>query len=444
MMMTLQKAKQIARNYRKQNDHARALLIYERILATVPLANEIRLRIADLFLEMHAESAAIGLYRAVAFHTLQSGHPLLALSAIRTLKNLQSPIEDVEALLVSNYSLGSPHLARFAIKPAPVSPSTLLEIPELSQSVSVESAAIQAGRLAMDFSVFVRYQEQFHPIPFLSELGPESLLAVTHSLRTLQVDDKETVVNQGALGDSLFLVASGELKVFTTSPQGENKDIARVFENTLLGEMALITGQPRMASVVAVGEADVIEVRKETLEQAIHEVPAVRESLDRFSRERLIKNLMQTSPIFSLFDKSQQSVLLRSFEGHEVDAGTEIIREGERGRGLYLIAAGRCDVFSQASGYPVCLASLGVGELFGEMSVVTDQPTTATVRAMTRTTLLFLARVYVERLGQEIPQIQSYFEQLAVTRARDNSMRLMCGPLPHEVVEVDMSDVISV
>lgn len=445
MTMTLRQAKTKARNFLRQGNPAQALLTYEHILTTMPLATEIRLRIADVLVEIDAVPTAIEVFRAVAFHAIRSGHPLSALVACHALRKLNGRIDDIEAQLVENYSCGSPHLARFAIKPAPVNPNTLLDLPEFSPSISIESAGLQAGSAAMDLSVFLRYQEQFHPIPFLSELAPESFLAVTRSLRILQIDDGEIFVHQGDVGDSLFLVASGEFQVFTTGALGVVKKIAHVFENTLLGEMALITKQPRMASVMAVGEADVIEVSNKTLDQVIRDVPSVRESLDRFSRERLIKNLMQTSPIFSLFSKSQQAELLRSFEGHEVEAGTDLIREGERGRGLFLIVAGRCEVITQAAlSSPVCLATLQVGDLFGEMSMVTDQLTTATVRATTRTTLLFLARTYVERLAAEFPQIQDYFEQLAASRARDNTLRLIRGPIPEEVVEVDLSDVISV
>jgi glycyl-tRNA synthetase beta subunit len=66
------------------------------------------------------------------------------------------------------------------------------------------------------------------------------------------------------------------------------------------------------------------------------------------------------------------------------------------------------------------------------------------VRATLRTSVLFLAREYVERLAEAIPQVQAYFEQVALNRARDNSLRLDRGALPTEVIEVDLSDVIPV
>jgi CRP-like cAMP-binding protein len=275
-------------------------------------------------------------------------------------------------------------------------------------------------------------------------MGPESFQAMLHSLTVLRLTDGQFVVRQGDTGDSLFLVAAGELRVVVNTPAGP-KDVARLFENTLFGEMALITGQPRTASVVAAGEADVIGVSKAALGHVMAKLPAISAVLDRFSRERLIKNLLQTSPLFVPFSKSQQGDLLRRFEGLEVEAGAELIREGERGRGLFLVLGGEVEVVAKAdTAESVSLARLRPGEIFGEMSLVTDQPTSATVRATMRTSVLFLAREYVERLAEAIPQVQAYFEQVALNRARDNTLRFDRGALPTEVIEVDLSDVIPV
>ena len=444
MITTLREARAEARLLRERGDFAGALSVYERILTAVPLDYEVRTLIADILVEAGAVDAAAQVYRTIALHDIRAGHPLPALVACRALTKLGQPIHDIEALLVRIFASGSPQLARFAIRPAPVDPNTKFEAGNAGHPKSLQHAAEQALRAALDLSIFVGYQEQYHPLPFLSELTQESFIAVAHSLTILRLKDGDLVMRQGDAGDSLFLVASGELRVFVNTPAGP-KDVAHLFENTLFGEMALITGQPRTASVAVVGEADVIQVSKKALLHVIAGVPSVREALDRFSRERLIKNLLQTSPLFVPFTKSQQGELLRRFEGHELEDGVTIIREGERGQGLFLILSGEVDVIShEASTEPVNLARLRAGDMFGEMSLVTDQPTSATVRTATAATVLFLAREYVERLAEAVPQVQAYFEQLALNRARDNTLRSDQGAVPGEEFEVDLSDVIPI
>jgi CRP-like cAMP-binding protein len=443
MTTTLREARAEARRLRDQGDFARALSVYQHILEAVPLDYEVRTQIADVLVELDAHDAAAQVYRTVALHDVRAGHPLPALVASQALAKLGRPIDDIEDLLVRTYAAGSPQLARFAIRPAPVDLNTTISPPSGAPK-SLQHAAEQALRAALDLSVFAGYQEQYHPLPFLSELTRESFIAVARSLTILRLKDGEVVMRQGEAGDSLFLVASGELRVFVETPGG-TKDVAHLFENTLFGEMALITGQPRTASVAVVGEADVIAVSKTALNAVMAAVPAVREGLDRFSRERLIKNLLQTSPLFVPFTKSQQGELLRRFEGHEIEPGVDIIREGERGQGLFLILSGEVDVISHAdSAKPVTLAHLRAGEMFGEMSLVTDQPTSATVRATRATTVLFLAREYVERLAEAVPEIQAYFEQMALNRARDNTLRADKGAVPTEEFDVDLSDVVPI
>jgi CRP-like cAMP-binding protein len=444
MKITLREARDEARRYRRNGDHPHALHAYQRILAALPLDYETRLAIGDVLAEAGQTDAAAEVFRSVAIHNVRAGHPLPAIVAAYALGKLGQPVDDIFALLVKTYASGSPLLARFAVRTAPVDPSTVLEVGDIGHTGSLTHIMEQARKTALDLSVFVGYQEQYHPLPFLSELGPESLAAVLRSLTVLRLTDGQLIVRQGDAGDTLFLVADGELRVFVKTPAGD-KDVARLFENTLFGEMALITGQPRTASVAAAGDADVIGVSKAALALVTAKLPTIRAALDQFSRERLIKNLLQTSPLFVPFTKSQQGELLRRFEGHEVEAGTVLIREGERGRGLFLMLAGEVEVVARAdTPEAVSLARLRPGDIFGEMSLVTDQPTSATVRATTQSSVLFLAREYVERLAEAIPQVQAYFEQVALNRARDNTMRFDRGALPTEAVEVDLSDVVMV
>ncbi|HEX7596795.1 MAG TPA: cyclic nucleotide-binding domain-containing protein [Polyangia bacterium] len=444
MKIALREAGDEARRFRRNGDFPHTLRAYQRILAALPLDYETRFAIADVLAQAGHADAAADVYRTVAIHDIRAGHPLPAIVACHALSQLGRPVDDIQNLLVKTYASGSNQLARFAVRPAPVDPSTMLEVGDIAQTGSVTHVVEQAHRTALDLSVFVGYQEQYHPLPFLSELGPESFLAVLRSLTVLRLGEGQLVVKQGDPGDSLFLVAGGELRVFVQTPDGE-KNVARLFENTLFGEMALITGQPRSASVAAVGEADVIGVSRAALAHVTSKLPILREVLDRFSRERLIKNLLQTSPLFVPFTKSQQGELLRHFEGHEVDAGAELIHEGERGKGLFLVLGGEVEVVAHA-GTPeaISLARLKPGDIFGEMSLVTDQPTSASVIATMRSSVLFLAREYVERLAEAIPQVQAYFEQVALNRARDNTLRFERGAMPAESIEVDLSDVIPV
>jgi CRP-like cAMP-binding protein len=187
----------------------------------------------------------------------------------------------------------------------------------------------------------------------------------------------------------------------------------------------------------------VLEVNRATLDRLAGQLPIIREVLDRFTRERLIKNLLQTSPLFTPFTPAQQSDLLRRFDGHDVEPGTEVIHQGGPPVGLFVVLSGTLEVLTQTQeGTSAVLGHLAAGDIFGEMSLLSNQPITATVRALTRTTLLFLARTYVERLAVAIPEVRTYFENVAAQRARDNNLRLRGRAFPSGEIQIDPSQAI--
>ena len=96
-----------------------------------------------------------------------------------------------------------------------------------------------------------------------------------------------------------------------------------------------------------------------------------------------------------------------------------IIREGDAGQGLFVIMFGEVEILHKDdAGREKTVAKLGAGEVFGEMSLLGDRPTTATVRTLSRTTIMFLGREYFRRLVQALPPLRQYFEELSSKRKR--------------------------
>ena len=103
------------------------------------------------------------------------------------------------------------------------------------------------------------------------------------------------------------------------------------------------------------------------------------------------------TPLFQGIPAEQIPEILQSMRPGKFDAGAEIVREGEPGDSLFLITEGSASVRTRdESGRAVPLATLGVGDFFGEVSLITSRPRTATVRAETPVGVLELTR---ERLG---------------------------------------------
>jgi CRP-like cAMP-binding protein len=213
--------------------------------------------------------------------------------------------------------------------------------------------------------------------------------------------------------------------VFATDGLGRQTELAKLGENAVFGEMALLSAQPRTATVGCLTEVDLLEVGRQSLATLADELPIVAEALHGFTRERLLGNLMATSALFKPFNRMQQRDLLRRFTSHDVAQGTVVINEGEEGRGLFVVLSGELDVSRRASdGTSVPLGGLKTGDVFGEMSIVRNARTAATVVATRTATVLFLAREFVDRIVAGVPEIKSYLEALAEDREIDNQLML--------------------
>jgi NADH:quinone reductase (non-electrogenic) len=100
------------------------------------------------------------------------------------------------------------------------------------------------------------------------------------------------------------------------------------------------------------------------------------------------------------------------------EAGEVVFREGDRGDWLYVIVKGEVDVLKSVMGAETSLARLGVGECFGEIALVSDQPRTATVRSLTAVDVLAVDREAFQALFATLPPLRGFFEQLIDMRLR--------------------------
>lgn len=122
-----------------------------------------------------------------------------------------------------------------------------------------------------------------------SSLSPGELSALRGVARPVQYAAGEAIVRQGQAGKSLFVVVRGEASVTLAGTHGE---VARLRSGAVFGEMSLLTGEPRTATVTAAIDCDLIEIDAEgfrsvvlanppVLEQVTSVAAARREELDR-------------------------------------------------------------------------------------------------------------------------------------------------------------------
>ena len=126
------------------------------------------------------------------------------------------------------------------------------------------------------------HRESLRGVGILSPLGEEDLDALVPHVRLLVYGTGETVVRQGEEGSSLFIVLQGCLEV-----QFDGKKVAELSGGQFFGEMSLLTGERRRATVVAAGEVRLLEVSKEAVSPVISSHPSILTGLSEALERRL-------------------------------------------------------------------------------------------------------------------------------------------------------------
>jgi CRP-like cAMP-binding protein len=115
--------------------------------------------------------------------------------------------------------------------------------------------------------------------PLFSGLGAASRLAIAESLRTRRFRKGEVLFHEGDPGDSLFIIASGAVKVVVPSDEGDEAILATVRRGEFLGELALLDGAPRSASAIALEATETLTLPRDRFSALVAAEPAIRDAL---------------------------------------------------------------------------------------------------------------------------------------------------------------------
>jgi CRP-like cAMP-binding protein len=362
-----------------------------------------RQRLAEAQRKADQPEEAVATYQSVAASYAREGQLLKAIAINKVILEIDPAHQATQTALAKLYAQknsGDPAAGIAATEGA-------IELPDDGPKAVVVPSAAAAER-----------QVRLPETPIFSDLDPLCFAEVVRSCALRRFQAGEPIIKQGETGESFFVISSGAVKVSRTEPTGEQVDLARLGEKAFFGEMALLAGGPRTASVVAEEDAELLEFPAAVLKKITSEYPSAREAVDKFIRNRLLANVLATSPLFRPFDADERRRLIQRFQLGEAADGRAMLTEGTPGDGLYVVLNGRFRVqHRQDGGAPQVIAELREGELFGEISLLTGSNTTADVVAAGPAKVLRLPRPAFEALIPTHPQIRELAAQVASARA---------------------------
>jgi CRP-like cAMP-binding protein len=270
------------------------------------------------------------------------------------------------------------------------------------------------------------------PLPLFNDLETDAFVDLIERTSLRELSDGQAVVKQGDPGSSVFIIISGQAQVLAeTDPP---RQLAMLGGGALFGELSVLTGAPRSASIYAVGDVELFEISLDDLDYVSKSYPSVPKALAEFAQRRLAMNLLATAPLFTQLASDQRGPVLQRFRGRIVPANERVINEGEPSAGLFLVLSGEFAVIKKNdAGERVTVKVLGDGEVFGEISLLSGGPASASVTAVRKSATAFLPRAAYDELVQSYPQVEEFLVKLSQKRLSANAMVVQ----PAEVMDAE-------
>lgn len=116
---------------------------------------------------------------------------------------------------------------------------------------------------------------------FLEQLTKDEITGLIESTGLTTFEKGATVVEEGTSGDKLFIVTRGHFAVSTLGPAGNRIRVGTLSVGDFFGEIALLTGRPRAATVLADSSAECLQITSASWVQLSESHPRLRELLEQ-------------------------------------------------------------------------------------------------------------------------------------------------------------------
>jgi len=244
---------------------------------------------------------------------------------------------------------------------------------------------VRAVRFRLETTWRVEAAELIDALPAFDDLPEEVLSDLAGRVRLRILRPGEPVFRQGDRPDAFYIVRRGSVRIEDEDPETSDTRIIRTMSRgESFGEMGLLGGHRRQATVRAVDDVELFEVDKGTFDRLLADDMRAPE----FGHTMQALAELRELPAFHGLDSEQLAAILEHGGWITAGPGEVLVTQGEPGDRFYVVASGRAEVIRDG-------ASVGLvskGKYFGEVALLRNVPRTATVTASTPMRLFALDR----------------------------------------------------
>ncbi|XP_013073680.1 cAMP-dependent protein kinase regulatory subunit isoform X4 [Biomphalaria glabrata] len=197
----------------------------------------------------------------------------------------------------------------------------------------------------------------------------------------------EVIIQQGDEGDNFYVIDQGEVDVYVNGVH-----VTSIGEGGSFGELALIYGTPRAATVKAKNDVKLWGIDRDSYRRILMG--------STIRKRKIYEDFLSKVSILENLDKWERLTVADALEPVQFDDKEEIVRQGEPGEDFFIILEGSAAVLQRRveNEEPVEVGRLGPSDYFGEIALLLDRPRAATVVARGPLKCVKLDRARFERV----------------------------------------------
>jgi predicted acylesterase/phospholipase RssA/CRP-like cAMP-binding protein len=202
--------------------------------------------------------------------------------------------------------------------------------------------------------------------------------------------------------------------------------VGAISPGQMVGEVTVIAGGRRTATLRAVGDSDVLVYARPDFERWLVDNPDIADSVSAQARERIDRTHVASmvTELLGANDSSLIQDIVDNVQWRRLEAGEVLFHEGDLSDAAYFIVGGRLTVSSRsATGEEDRLGEVGRGDVVGELGLLDDAPRSATVRAVRDSTLATLHSDTFEQLVMKSPALMLHVARGVISRLRTQPRR---------------------
>jgi len=256
------------------------------------------------------------------------------------------------------------------------------------------------------------------------KLEDELIKSLASRSRTVSLGDGEVLVEQGDAADNVYFVESGRMSASKATPQGDVV-VGMVEAGHVIGEVTVVAGGLRTATLRANGPVEVLEIERVDFEDWLNSYPEMADRVSEEARERVDRTNAATM-IAELMGSTDQAIVQEVVDRvgwRRLEAGEVLFDQGDVADAAYFVVGGRVSVHVVDDGEERLVAELGRGEVVGELGLLDRAPRSATVRAVRDTTLASFSAATFEDLVAVSPSMMLNVTRRLLVRMRSPSQR---------------------